>query len=237
MAAACTTTVLIGEIWQIPDLAVPTLVTMALWQKDRVTNALGGVAVNVLILTLVLIIYSLIPLTLDHPVGLVIVIALLSFSFFFLGSASKLKPVAYIMSLITVYGLIAIDQIPVGEVVTRALLYTDLFLAVPGAVMIVLGLLICPSPKKILTDSIATQLYMAVRLLQTPDALTQERATDMLREGTAAMMKSAKMASIEKIWSPTIWPAYDRQPTAVSPFLRSQMRRAGQDCHRSSCVA
>ena len=201
MAAACTTTVLIGEIWQVPELAVPALVTMALWQKDRVTNALAGVAVNVLILILLLIIYALIRLTLDHPMGLVIVIALLSFSFFFLGSASKLKPVAYMLGLITVYGLIAIDQVPVGEVVTRALLYTDLFLAVPGAVMIVLGLLICPSPKKILTDSIAARLYMAVRLLQTPDALTQERATDMLREGTAGMMKSAKMASLEKIWS------------------------------------
>ena len=201
MAAGCTTTVLVGEIWQVPDLAVPALVTMALWQKDRVTNALAGVAVNVLILILLLIIYALIRLTLDHPMGLVIVIALLSFSFFFLGSASKLKPVAYMLGLITVYGLIAIDQVPVGEVVTRALLYTDLFLAVPGAVMIVLGLLICPSPKKILTDSIAARLYMAVRLLQTPDALTQERATDMLREGTAGMMKSAKMASLEKIWS------------------------------------
>ena len=131
MAAACTTTVLIGEIWQVPELAVPALVTMALWQKDRVTNALAGVAVNVLILILLLIIYALIRLTLDHPMGLVIVIALLSFSFFFLGSASKLKPVAYMLGLITVYGLIAIDQVPVGEVVTRALLLSLIHISEP----------------------------------------------------------------------------------------------------------
>ncbi|KXV65984.1 FUSC family protein [Gluconobacter oxydans] len=202
MAAGCTTTVLVGEIWQVPELAVPALVTMALWQKDRVTNALAGVGVNVAVLILLTIIYGLIRLTLDHPMGLVIVIALLSFMFFFLGSASKLKPVAYMLGLITVYGLIAIDEVPVGEVVTRALLYTDLFLAVPGAVMVVLGLLICPSPRRILTDSIAARLRMACRLLRDPDERIREQATDMLRAGTTDMMKSAKMAGLEKIWSP-----------------------------------
>lgn len=202
MAAGCTTTVLVGEIWQVPELAVPALVTMALWQKDRVTNALAGIGVNVAVLILLTIIYGLIRLTLDHPMGLVIVIALLSFMFFFLGSASKLKPVAYMLGLITVYGLIAIDEVPVGEVVTRALLYTDLFLAVPGAVMVVLGLLICPSPRRILTDSIAARLRMACCLLRDPDERIREQATDMLRAGTTDMMKSAKMAGLEKIWSP-----------------------------------
>lgn len=201
MAAACTTTVLIGEIWQVPELAVPALVTMALWQKDRVTNAVVGIAVNVLILILLLVIYGLVRVTLDHPMGLVIVIALLSFSFFFLGSASKLKPVAYMLGLITVYGLVAIDQVPVGEIVTRALLYTDLFLAIPGAVMIVLGLLICPSPKKILTDDIAARLRVAASLLQNPDLQTRERAVALLRDGTTGMMKSTRMAALEKIWS------------------------------------
>lgn len=201
MAAACTMTVLIGEIWQVPELAVPALVTMALWQKDRVTNAVAGIAVNVIILILLLVIYGLVRVMLDHPMGLVIVIALLSFSFFFLGSASKLKPVAYMLGLITVYGLVAIDQVPVGEIVTRALLYTDLFLAIPGAVMIVLGLLICPSPKKILTDDIAARLRVAASLLQNPDLQTRERATALLRDGTTGMMKSARMAALEKIWS------------------------------------
>nr|WP_228119747.1 FUSC family protein [Gluconobacter kanchanaburiensis] len=202
MAAGCTTTVLVGEIWQVPELAVPALVTMALWQKDRVSNALVGVGVNIVILILLTIIYGLIHLTLDHPMGLVIVTALLSFAFFFLGSASKLKPVAYMIGLSTIYGLIAIDDVPVGEVVTRALLYTDLFLAVPGTVMVVLGLLICPSPRRVLTNDIAARLRMAYRLLNNPDGRLREQATDMLREGTTGMMKSVKMAGLEKIWSP-----------------------------------
>ncbi|MFS3134018.1 FUSC family protein [Gluconacetobacter sacchari] len=202
MAAGCTTTVLVGEIWQVPDLAVPALVTLALWQKDRVTNAVAGIAVNVLILVLLALIYGLIALTLDHPMALVVTITLLSFGFFFLGSASKLKPVAYMLGLIVVYGLVAIDQAPVGEIVTRALLYTDLFLAVPGAVMVVLGLLICPSPRRVLTDAIAARLRLSAALLRGSDDTARAQATGLLREGAAGMAQALRMAALERLWRP-----------------------------------
>ncbi|MBB2200831.1 FUSC family protein [Gluconacetobacter tumulisoli] len=201
MAAACTATVLAGEIWQVPDIAVPALVTMALWQKDRVTNVIAGIAVNVLILVILVVLYGLIRLTLDHPMAIVVSVAVLSFCFFFLGSASKLKPVAYMLGLITVYGLIAVDEVPVGEIATRALLYTDLFLAIPGLVMIGLGLLICPSPKTVLGQAIAGRLRMAVALLRHPDDATRERARDMLHQGGAGMMANVKMAMLERIWT------------------------------------
>ncbi|MBS4075171.1 FUSC family protein [Ameyamaea chiangmaiensis] len=200
MAAGCTATVLVGEIWQVPDLAVPALVTMALWQKDRVTNALAGVGVNILIAVLLTLMYGLIALTLDHPLGLVVAAALLSFGFFFLGSASKLRPVAYMLGLIIVYALVTIDRVPVGEVITRALLYADLFLAVPGAVMLVLGLLICPSPRTVAMHGIAARLYMAARLLRGADPVERERATDLLRQGAADMLKALGMARFEFLW-------------------------------------
>ncbi|MFT8789337.1 FUSC family protein [Komagataeibacter saccharivorans] len=202
MAAGCTTTVLVGEIWQVPDLAVPALVTMALWQKDRVTNVLAAVGLNIFVVFLLAFVFGLVRLTLDHPMGLVIIIALLSFGFFFLGSASRLRPVAYVLGLTVVYALIAIDQVPVGEIVTRAVLYTDLFLAVPGAVMVVLGLLICPSPKTVLTDGIAARLNLSISLLRNPDDRLIDHATGLLRAGSAEMMGNVKMAGLEKVWSP-----------------------------------
>jgi multidrug resistance protein MdtO len=201
MAAACTMTVLLGEIWQVPDLAVPALVTMALWQKDRVTNIVAALAVNVLILVVLAIIYAAMRVTLDHPMGIAVGVVLLSFGFFFLGSASKLRPVAYILGLITVYGLISLDQLPVGEVITRALLYTDLLIALPGLVMIGLGLLICPSPKTVLAHAIAARLRMTIALLRHPDDATRERVRDMLREGAKPMMANVKMAGLERVWT------------------------------------
>ncbi|GCE82021.1 FUSC family protein [Komagataeibacter diospyri] len=202
MAAGCTTTVLVGEIWQVPDLAVPALVTMALWQKDRVTNVLAAVGINIFVVFLLAFVFGLVRLTLDHPMGLVIIITLLSFGFFFMGSASKLRPVAYVLGLTVVYALIAIDQVPVGEIVTRAVLYADLFLAVPGVVMVVLGLLICPSPKTVLTDGIAARLNLSISLLRNPDDRLIDHATGLLRAGPAEMMGNVKMAGLEKIWSP-----------------------------------
>lgn len=201
VAAACTTTVLVGEIWQVPDIAVPALVTMALWQKDRVTNVLAGLAVNILFGVIILMMFGLMHLTLDHPMGLVIATAVLSFGFFFLGSASKLKPVAYMLGLVVVYAMIAIGNVPIGELATRALLYADLFILVPGAVMVCLAPLICPSPKTILTRTLAHHLRLSAALLRFPeDEQTRDQAEALLRDGTKGMMMSLKMAGLEKLW-------------------------------------
>nr|WP_298797280.1 FUSC family protein [uncultured Acetobacter sp.] len=200
VAAACTTTVLVGEIWQVPDIAVPALVTMALWQKDRVTNVLAGLGVNILFGLIILIMFGLVRLTLDHPMGLVVATAALSFGFFFLGSASKLKPVAYMLGLVVVYALIAIGNVPIGELATRALLYADLFILVPGAVMVCLAPFICPSPKTILTRTLAHHLRLSAALLRSPDDATRDQAATLLRSGTKGMMMSLKMAGLEKLW-------------------------------------
>ena len=201
MACACTVVVLVCEIWQVPDTAVPTLVTLALWQKDRVTNAVAGLAVNVLFAVVILLMFGLVHLTIDHPLALVAAVAVLSLFFFFMGSASKLKPVSYMLALVVVYAMIVIDQAPIGEIATRALLYADLFILVPGATIVILGLLICPSPKTLLTQEIAARLTLSAQLLQNPTPLLQEQAADMLREGAQDMAKYLKMAKLEKIWS------------------------------------
>lgn len=200
MTAACTIVILICEIWQVPESALPALVTMALWQKDRVTNVLAGIAVNILFAVVIALMFGLVHLTLDHPLSLVAAIAVLSLGFFFLGSASKLKPVAYMLALVVVYAMIAIDQAPIGELATRALLYADLFILVPGGVMVVVGAVLCPSPKTILTQDIAARLELSAHLLQHPDALTHEQASALLREGAGGLLKSLKMAKLEKLW-------------------------------------
>ncbi|OUJ03335.1 FUSC family protein [Acetobacter cibinongensis] len=200
MAGACAVVILVCEIWQVPESAVPALVTVAVWQKDRVTNVLAGVALNILIALVILLLFGLVHLTLDHPMAIVMATALLSFLFFFLGSASKLKPVAYLLALVIVYAMIAIDQAPIGEVATRAMLYADLFILVPGATMVVLGLLICPSPKTLLTQEIAARLRLSLALLQHPTPALQEQATDMLRTGADSMLKYLKLAGLEKLW-------------------------------------
>ncbi len=199
MAAACSMVVLIGEIWQIPDVAVPALCTMAIWQKDRTTNLLAGVAVNILIILILTLLFLLIHLTLDHPVGLVVAITLLSFGFFFLGSASKLKPVSYLLGLIVVFALIVADQAPIGEIATRALLYADLFILVPGAVMMICGPLICPAPATLLIRQIAARLRLCATLLEQPNPDQLDYALATLREGASGMLKLLKMAKLEKV--------------------------------------
>ena len=203
IAAGCTATVLVGEIWQVPDLGVPALVALALWQKDRVTNVVAGVALNLLVVVLLAAIYAVVRLTLDHTVIFVAYITVLSFCFFFLGSASKLKPVAYMLGLIIIYGLVAVEEVPIGEIITRALLYTDLFLLVPGAVMVVLGLLICPSPRQVAAEGIAARLRTSAMLLRGASPKEQTHAALLLRAGGAEMLKALTMAKLEYLWKPS----------------------------------
>ncbi|CAI9120483.1 FUSC family protein [Brytella acorum] len=202
ITAACTLVALIGEIWQVPDQAVLAVVTLAVWQKDRVTNVAAGVALSLLIGVLVALLFALVYLTLDNPPLLAASVAVLSFGFFFLGSASKLKPLAYLLGLVVVYGLIAIDDVPSGEIITRALLYVTLFLLIPGAVLIGLGLLICPSPRTLLCHDIAARLRISARLLRDAPGSDREQAAALAGDGDAAMLKYAALAAKEKLWQP-----------------------------------
>ncbi|MCX2562792.1 MULTISPECIES: FUSC family protein [Acetobacter] len=201
MAAGCTASTLAGEIWQVPDLGVTALVTMAIWQKDRVTNIIVAILVNILVGLLLCLIFVMVTFTLDGPVVFVSCISVLSFCFFFLSSASKLKPVAYLLGLITVFGLVVLENIPIGELITRALLYTYLFTLVPGAVLIILGMLICPSPHHFLTLEIAARIRLSIKLLsEHPDKNTLAHATSLLRKGAAPMLKMAKLSGLERMW-------------------------------------
>lgn len=198
--AACTFVVLVNEVWQVPDQAIPALVTLAVWQKDRVTNVIVGIALSFLILVLVTFLFVFVKLTVDNQVLQVASVAILSFGFFFLGSASKLRPLAYIMGLIVVYGLIAVDNIPSGELITRALLYVNLFLLIPGATLVGLGMLICPSPKALLCNEIAARLRNSARLLRREHGSIKEEADSLKNAGDAGMMKYAALAAKEKLW-------------------------------------
>ncbi|MEE8662884.1 MAG: FUSC family protein [Acetobacter sp.] len=201
MAAACTVTVLVCEIWQVPDLGVPALVMMAIWQKDRVTNALIGVVLNIIVLFLLLAIYGIVKFAYDNTVIYVSCIAAISFFFFFMGSASKLKPISYLLGIIIVFGLIVLEEVPVGEIITRAMLYTYLFTLVPGAVMIVLGFLICPSPRRIVTDEIAARLRVSAALFRCAGPREIVHATSLLRDGVVGMEQALKMARLEYMWT------------------------------------
>ncbi|WP_419758847.1 FUSC family protein [Acidisoma sp.] len=200
MAAACTTVVLLCEIWQQPELDIPTLVTLMVWQQDRVANIKLGLALTGLTTLTLGILFVVMKLTVDQPFSIAVAVAVLSFVFFFLGSASKLKPVAYLVGLIVVYGLITVDDVPIGDLITRALLYTELFVAIPGAIMVVLGLLISPSPKTLLTDAIAERLRASAALLRGCRPDQREQALDLLREGDAGMLKLGKSAAAEHLW-------------------------------------
>ena len=74
---------------------------------------------------------------------------LMSFCLTFAASASKLKPIAGIVALITAYALDLLGSVPGGELATRGILYAWLFVGIPAGVCIVVNLLLGPAPRRL----------------------------------------------------------------------------------------
>jgi multidrug resistance protein MdtO len=81
----------------------------------------------------------------EQPLWRVTAMTLVSFCLTFAASASKLKPIAGIVALITAYALDLLGSVPGGELATRGILYVWLFVGIPAGVCIVVNLVLGPS--------------------------------------------------------------------------------------------
>jgi multidrug resistance protein MdtO len=122
--------------------------------------------------------------------------AAISFTLLFLVSASKLKPIGSTLTLIIAYALDLLGSVPLGELVTRAFLYTLLFVAIPAAASIVINLLFGAAPRSLAQKDLAARLCTAAKALQTDEESIRE-LKQLLAEGDEETQKELKLSSIE----------------------------------------
>ena len=120
----------------------------------------------------------------NDPMWRVISMALISFGLLFLGSASKLRPVAGIIALIVGYEVSTRGESQqVGELGTRGLLYAWLFVGFPAGISIIVDLLLGPSPRRLAKRAIGRRLQLSAAMLQIPDERIRWEFRARLREG------------------------------------------------------
>jgi multidrug resistance protein MdtO len=198
LALICALTTLVTEIYQTPDPALTVYVAFFLIKPDRVTSVvLSLVMLAVMTITLIFVLLVAI-LVADHPMWRVTAMALISFGLMFLGSASKLHPIAPIVALIAAYALDLLGTIQIGEIATRALLYAWLFVGIPAGVSIVVNLLLGPAPRRLAERALAERLHLAAAMLRGADETTQHEFQAALRGGVAEILTWLKLAGIEK---------------------------------------
>src|ERR1700758_5081105 len=133
-ALICTLVAVFAEVYKTPEIALTVYVVFFLNKPDRTSSMVLTVAI-ILVITLVIgIIFLLAAPVLESPGLRVLTMALISFVMMFLSSASKLKPVASIVALVIAYALDVLAKAPLGEAVTRGLLYLWLFFGIPALI-------------------------------------------------------------------------------------------------------
>ncbi len=199
LALICALTALISEIYQTPSPALTIYLAFFLNKPDRTTSLILSLAMTLIISLMIGLLILLAKAVLDVPGWRVATMAAISFAFLFLGSASKLRPLASTLALILAYGLDLLGSAPQGELATRALLYVCLFVGMPAGVSLVVNLLIAPAPRRLAEQALAQRLRAAAAMMRgNAGAGVEQTFAGYLRTGTAEPLGRIHLAGVEK---------------------------------------
>jgi multidrug resistance protein MdtO len=198
LALICALATLVSEIYQTPDPALTAYVAFFVMKPDRAASIVTSIVMLVLISLIVGLVLALTTQVIEQPLWRVATMALISFCLTFAASASKLKPVAGTVALITAYALDLLGSVPGGELATRGILYVWLFVGIPAAVSIVVNLVLGPAPRRLAERALAHQLRVAGALLRAPDVSTRKVFKECLHEGPGEIPAWLKLAGVER---------------------------------------
>jgi multidrug resistance protein MdtO len=198
LALICALTTLVTEIYQTPDPALTVYFAFFFNRPERTVSLILSVALPLVIAVVIALIFVVANVVVDDAMWRVISIAVLSFGLLFLGSASKLRPIASTVALIVGYALALLGTIQTGELATRALLYIMLDVAITAGVSLLVNLLLAPAPRRTAAQDIAERLKLCALVLRDLGSPARSELAAKVREGMDPVLKQLKFAGIEK---------------------------------------
>jgi multidrug resistance protein MdtO len=216
LAAACAVTAGAAVFYRTPEPAVAAYLAFFVNARDRTTSLILELLLPILVGIILFIVLLTAAVVLDHPAWRLVAMALLSFGFLFLASASKLKPLAGIFGLLVGYALDKLGGVQLGEEATRGLLYGWLFVAMPGAASLVLNFALGLRPRRMATQALAERLELAADVLGRSTAPRRAALAATLGDGGAELRHWLALARKELGARPR---DLDRLDQAVSSTL------------------
>lgn len=202
LALICALTTLVAEIYQTPEPALTAYVAFFVMKPDRAASVVTSIVMLVLISFIVGLVLALTVQVIEQPLWRVTAMTLVSFWLTFAASASKLKPVAGTVALITAYALDLLGSVPGGELATRGILYVWLCVGIPAGISIVVNLVLGPAPRRLAERALAHRLRVAGALLRAPDADARKAFKECLHEGPGEIPAWLKLAGAERTSPP-----------------------------------
>src|ERR1700733_4533896 len=198
LALICAITTLVAEIYQTPEPALTAYVAFFVMKPDRAASVVTSIVMLLLISFIVGLVLVLTVQVIEQPIWRVTAMTLVCFCLTFAASASKLKPVAGTVALITAYALDLLGSVPGGELATRGILYVWLFVGIPAGVSVVVNLVLGPAPRRLAERALAHRLRVAGALLRAPDASARKAFKECLHEGPGEIPEWLKLAGAER---------------------------------------
>jgi multidrug resistance protein MdtO len=198
LALTCALTILVVEFYQTPEPALTAYVAFFVMKPDRAESVVTSIVMLLLITLIIGLVLALAVEVIEQPLWRVTAMTLVSFCLTFAASASKLKPVAGTVALITAYALDLLGSVPGGELATRGILYVWLFVGIPAGVSIVVNLVMGPSPRRLAERALAHRLRCAAAVLLAPEARARKAFEECLREGPGEVPAWLKLAGMER---------------------------------------
>src|SRR5215469_9316077 len=143
-------------------------------------------------------IFLLANLVVDDAMWRVISIAVISFALLFLGSASRLRPIASILALIAGYALALLGTIQTGELATRGLLYLLLDFGIVAGLTLLVNMLFAPAPRHVAERAIADRLQLSAAVLRDAEDPARGELSAEVRNGVAPILKQVRFAGLER---------------------------------------
>lgn len=196
IALLCALVCGVAMAYEIPEAAISCYLIIFLMKPDAVVNIVTAIGLMVVVTLAVAGIAALINYTAEPPLLRIATIALVSFVFLFIGSASQLGEMGGIVALVFAFALTLVSKLPFSDAGSIALQYAWYMVLLPMAMMLVFNLALGFSPVKLLRQRLRHRLAVTAEAIEsgTPDA--HGPLIEALRDGNSEAEKQAGMVKL-----------------------------------------
>jgi multidrug resistance protein MdtO len=198
LSLVCALCTAVTALYQTPSPALTAYCAFFLHKPDRAGSILTAIVMTIVITLVLGPLVLVADAVADVSAWRVASMAALSLGLLFLASASRLRPIGSTVALIVAYALDLLGGAPDGELVTRGLLYTWLFVAIPAAITVVVSLSIAPSPRRLVERALARRLRAAAAALRDPEGAATHALSRLVSEGDAQLREWLHLAGVER---------------------------------------
>lgn len=196
IALLCAIVAAVAALYKTPEAGISCYLVIFVMKRDAAESIAMALGIIVLVSIVVFFVIFLAAITIESPLLRMLTIAAVSFVFLFLQGASKLGPVGGVIALVIAFTLTLVSDAPVGEVVTRGMLYAWQMAAMPMMLMVVFCLLVGRSPVSLLRERLRDRLVLCEAALREPGRDWRAAFGERLGEGNAEALKSAGLAKL-----------------------------------------